>query len=122
MKAIHFLLIAVCLSVSCASSQNNIAPEAKTKVNDWRGPLKLSAEQAKQTEIIESDFLIKAEKLKPADKDYGQQLSALQQKRKRDLKKVLSRDQFIKWQTLEKDTFKNVPVRFDDKPAAKLSL
>ncbi|MGC4232050.1 MAG: hypothetical protein QM594_03480 [Niabella sp.] len=109
MKSIYFLLIAGVLFVSCASSQTNT--EAKTKINEWRSLLKLSPEQVTKLETVESDYLAKMQKLKTADKKYNDQLSRLKQKRDISLQRILSREQYIKFQALEDNRIKRVPIR-----------
>lgn len=111
MKAIYFLLIAGILFISCASSQNNTVPEAKSKINEWRSLLKLSTEQVTKLETVESDYLAKTQKLNTADKKYNEQLSRLKQKRDISLQKILSREQYIKFQALEDNRIKRVPIR-----------
>ncbi|WP_460685656.1 hypothetical protein [Niabella aquatica] len=110
MKMIYLLMITGFLFVSCASSQNNTS-RANTPINEWRSLLKLSAEQVKKLETVERDYQARAQKLKAADKNYDEQLFKLKQKRTVCLQRILSREQYIKFQALENHLIKKVPVR-----------
>ena len=111
MKAIYFLLIAGVLFVSCASSQTYTVPEARTKINEWRSLLKLSPDQVTKLETAESDYLAKMQKLKTADKKYNEQLCKLKQKRDISLQRILSREQYIKFQILEDNRIKRALIQ-----------
>lgn len=116
MKTFYFLLVGVCMFISCASSQNSSGAysEISSKVSEWRRLLKLSAEQVKQIGNVEMNFQSRVSHLQSSHKNYDKELVRLQQKRNNKLKTILSREQYIKLQAIESDYIKKVPVRFKE--------
>ncbi|WP_346236901.1 hypothetical protein ABDK00_013335 [Niabella insulamsoli] len=104
-----FLLI----FLSCASARTQTTAAAQKKVDELRPLLHLSPEQAKQLVAIESVYLADVEKLQQSGKNNEEQVAALRSRKLKSAQKILSRAQYIKFQSIEHQLIKKVPVRAD---------
>lgn len=112
MKRAYFFIITVFSLFSCASSQNSVTYEAKRKIDELRYLIKLSPEQTKKLTIVETNYLKRSNDLTESEKIQKSSLTKLNEKRTSSYKKILSREQFIKFQAIDKKLIKQVPVRF----------
>jgi hypothetical protein len=112
MKKLFFIFICLVWFTSCAPSQNTaIATEAQQKVDAIKSILELTDAQAKKMTMIETDFLNASKKITDSSFD-DSKINALRKKRITKIKKILSQDQFIKFDIIENNRIKNLPVRF----------
>lgn len=113
MKVLSLFIASALLLFSCASSQTATSAEVKRKIDDLRTLLQLSPEQAQKLSAIESSYAGKSAKLDSGQKNYEEDLTRLNNKRTDAYKKVLSREQFIKFVTIDKNLMQQQPpVRF----------
>ena len=111
MKAFYFFLIGSLLWASCASSQNKVSADITDKATGWRTLLKLSADQTKRVESIETRYWKQVKQLNSEEKPSKQSLQRLDEKRTKAFQNILSREQFIKWQAIDKKLLYDAPVR-----------
>lgn len=111
MKKLFFMALCVILYTSCASSQNSaITQEAQKKVDNMKTIINLTEEQAKKMVGIETSFLKDSKKLSYSS-TYTSKLKALQEKRISEIKQVLTREQYVKFDLIENNRIKKVPIR-----------
>lgn len=112
MKKLLFISISIILYTSCASSQNAvITKEAQQKVDKMKPILAMTDTQVEKMVAIEADY-IKASKNLTYNSTYNSKLNTLKENRITRIKEILSRDQYIKFDIIENDRIKRVPVRF----------
>ncbi|TXI35343.1 MAG: hypothetical protein E6Q58_00365 [Niabella sp.] len=110
MKIFNLVFIPILLFFSCAS-QNAIAlKESQKKVNELKTLLALSDQQVEKLTSIETNYLKDFQKLEYS-LQYNSKLKALKDKRIASIKELLARDQFIKFDLLENNRIKQVPIQ-----------
>lgn len=111
MKALYLSIFAIYMCISCASSQNAIAMrEAQKDIDSIKSLIKLTDAQTEKIVAIQTAFLIDSQKLNYSP-SYNTQLEALKEKRIAQIKEVLSREQFVKFDLIESGRIKRVPIR-----------
>ncbi|MGE9312357.1 hypothetical protein ACLOAU_11950 [Niabella sp. CJ426] len=113
MKVSYFFIAATLLCLSCTSSRNNTSPDAKRKIEELRALIHLSPDQAQKLTSIEASYIDKSKQLRQQGNDKESDLTRLKQKRTSFYKKILSREQFIKFQAIDNELIKQAPVRFN---------
>ena len=105
--------LCVILYTSCATSQNaTIIAEAEKKVSNIKPMIGLSDTQAEKMIAIETEYLKETKKLTYSSA-YNNKLKELKEKRSNQIKEVLSRDQYIKFDMIDNNRIKKVPIRAD---------
>ncbi|MGJ7030343.1 hypothetical protein [Niabella hirudinis] len=107
MRTFLTLAVLAVLHFSCAHGQKAVLPEARQKVAVLKPLLGLSYEQVKKMEDAESSYL-KLCKTAAGDEAKRQRANAL---RSSSLQRILSREQFVKFQAIENKRIKPVPLR-----------
>ncbi len=110
---VSYFFVAVLLLFSCASSQNTPSPDAKRKIEELRTLIHLSPDQARKLTLIEAGYLNKSRQLSQRGNNKESDLTKLKQKRTSSYKKILSHEQFLKFQAIDNDLIKQAPVRFN---------
>jgi predicted RND superfamily exporter protein len=111
---VSYFFIAALVFFSCTSSQNTSSPDAKRKIEELRTLIHLSPDQAQKLASIEAGYLNKSSQLSQQRNNKESQLTRLKQKRTSSYKKILSHEQFIKFQAIDNDLIKQAPVRFNE--------
>lgn len=111
MKLLYLFVISL-LSFCCASSQKSSLAEAKEDIDKIRTLINASADQALQLTKVQSIFLNKSKALEINKKADAEKLSDLKMKRNKSFKKILSREQYIKFSAIERSRDRDLPVRF----------
>lgn len=111
MKVSYFFIAALFLLFSCASSQKaSYLKETQKKILALKPLIDLTDEQVEKMIIIEADFLKGSKALKYSP-SYNMQKDALCQARLNQIKELLRRDQYIKFDMIENKRIKPTPVR-----------
>ena len=111
MKKILFFSLCIFLYASCATSQNaKVKAEAQKKVDNLKSLIELTETQSQKMVEAEAAFLRDSGKLTYSPK-YNTALAELQKKRIGQMKEILTREQFVKFDLIDNNRIKKVPIR-----------
>ncbi len=113
MKAIYSSLLISFLCISCVAQNHSTRKEAREKINGLKKPLELTNSQAKKLINIETSYLKDSNRIAKYSNGQNYQLQNLKNKRVAEIKRLLSHEQFLKFDLIDNDRIKKTPIRID---------
>lgn len=113
MKAIYSSLLISLLCISCVAQNHSTRKEAREKINGLKKPLELTNSQTETLINIETSYLKDSNSIAKYSKEQNHQLQDLKNKRVAEIKRILSHDQFLKFDLIDNNRIKKTPVRID---------
>lgn len=109
MKKAMLFLISVIFIMSCVTSQPIISDAARKKVDNIKSLISLTEDQTNKLLVVESAYLDKMKNLEATSNKTSEQNKAYEIRIKR-IKKILTKEQYRKFDAIESNRIKKVPI------------